>query len=167
MKGRVQLGPRRARRALLRGPRVRRAGELPGRSSAVWASVRRDHLDCALACGANPATGDLLAVRAAHLTGRRCRAELAESLELMTRRDRPPSRFGVEPCTPAVDRNRARMSALADRLRDPAPVYARGVAMLRLLLRDGSGPLYMPGTGVALEHALRETAEALAGRWAT
>jgi len=37
------------------------------------------------------------------------------------------------------------LETLAERLLDPAPVDARGVARAELLLRDGTGPLYFHG----------------------
>lgn len=126
-------------------------------------TVSPTRLDRALASGVNPAAGVLLAARAARLTSPRCRSELADALERITS-DRRHGRFAVLPDRRAVDLNRARITALAQRLRDPAPVYARGVAMLRLLLRDGGGPVYWGARGEALERALRDTSDALAGR---
>ena len=45
---------------------------------------------------------------------------------------------------------------LAERLRMPLPVPARGVALANLLLIDGTGPLYNPLSTVALEDAVAE-----------
>jgi hypothetical protein len=45
-------------------------------------------------------------------------------------------------------------------LHSPHPVRARGMARLRLLLSDGAGPLYNPGSG-SLVAALRGVLAAL------
>ena len=41
-------------------------------------------------------------------------------------------------------RHELHVLVLADRLADPTPVCPQGVAQARLLLMDGSGPLYNP-----------------------
>jgi hypothetical protein len=46
--------------------------------------------------------------------------------------------------------------ALADALRSPLPVPARGVALAQLLLTDGSGPLYSAGNRADLGQAVRD-----------
>jgi hypothetical protein len=43
---------------------------------------------------------------------------------------------------------------VCDRLADPFPVHARGMARLRIVLSEGCGPLYRPGAGT-LAAALR------------
>jgi hypothetical protein len=52
------------------------------------------------------------------------------------------------------------ISAVCNRLEDPFPVRARGVARLRILLSDGRGPLYRTGRGT-LGAALRGVLAAL------
>lgn len=53
------------------------------------------------------------------------------------------------------------LEALADRLLGSAPVDARGIAQLQLLLRDSSSPLYYRLRAGDLEQALREADDAL------
>ena len=55
----------------------------------------------------------------------------------------------------------AEIAALERRLRDGRRVDAAGVAMLRLLLTDGSGPLYDPVGAGSLARHLRTAAGAL------
>ena len=52
------------------------------------------------------------------------------------------------------------IEAVHDRLADPFPVRSRGMARLRILLSDGSGPLYRTGQGT-LTAALRGVLAAL------
>jgi hypothetical protein len=52
----------------------------------------------------------------------------------------------------AVLGHRSDFRGLAAELRGPAPLHARGLAMLSVLLADGTGPLYTPersGAGAA------------------
>jgi hypothetical protein len=51
-----------------------------------------------------------------------------------------------------------------DSLRSSAPVYARGVAMLEGLLRDGGSALYLPAWRGELGHELELVVAALEGR---
>ena len=59
------------------------------------------------------------------------------------------------------------IETLARRLRAPAPVSARGMAILGGLLTDGTSPLYLPDEPGALGSQLRAAAAALepASRW--
>ena len=56
------------------------------------------------------------------------------------------------------------IAAIERRLRAPEPVSPRGVAMVRLLLIDGNGPLYRPGDPGTLGDRLRAAAVALRAR---
>jgi hypothetical protein len=53
------------------------------------------------------------------------------------------------------------LGLLAARLLAPAPVEARGVAQVRLLLSDGAGPLYWARRPGELRRRVREAREAL------
>lgn len=126
---------------------------------ATWpaqlaARVRAWSLDPALAEGR---TDDrLLRVRAAQLVAPRSRQRLARAwLDVLDRAARP-----AYPLDPRVPVARGRIGAaaelivaLAEALRSPAPVDARGVAMARLLLTSGTSPVYQPtragGSGLA------------------
>lgn len=122
-------------------------------------------LDNELACGASPADTTELALRARQLVEPKRREELASALEsLYLHAQRPPSIANTVP-VPRRDiiEASADLWAVVERLRDPRPVYAAGVAMISVLLRDGTGPAYAPGRGCALRRALRCAAEALDG----
>jgi hypothetical protein len=62
---------------------------------------------------------------------------------------------------------RAVIGALERRLRDPEPLTARGMAMLRELFTEPTSPLYRPAEPGALGSRLRAAAVALepANRW--
>lgn len=123
-----------------RRSRARRWGET---GSSALARLRGGSLDRALAAGADPARSRALAARAAQLTSPNARLRLAESLEQLLRRAREPSRPGrVTPQRRTVLAEQSDLQELADRLRGPELVYAQGVAMLRLLLTDGAGPVF-------------------------
>ncbi len=127
-------------------------------------ALSRHRLDRALAAGVSPAVGALHAARAAHLTAPRRRARLAETLtEIVRRVDEPSSLARVAPRAAAVHRNAERIDALARRLGGAQPVYARGVAMLERLLRDGNGPLYRDREGAVLTGSLERVDDALRG----
>jgi hypothetical protein len=111
--------------------------------------VRAAGLDRDLAAGASPDACALLALRAQvlvqpsmrRLLARRVRQVLAEA----TGED--ALRF-LDPRIP-IQRNRVvdaadALQALIECLLLPGPLPARGVAMARLVLTDGAGPLYNP-----------------------
>ena len=50
---------------------------------------------------------------------------------------------------------------LASRLQAPNPVAVSAVAKVRVLLTDGTGPLYYPETRGSLDAAIRDVAAAL------
>jgi hypothetical protein len=154
-------------------PELERAAELLAPN--VWvrmvARLRRTSLDRALIAGADPASGGLFAARALQLTSAACRARLAASLELLTvAAERPVRRTvgrrapaHVLPSRAAVLANRAELLELARVLRDKVPLYARGLAIIELLVTDGSGPAYTDSRGDVLARYLRLSRAALAG----
>ncbi|HEY5091597.1 MAG TPA: hypothetical protein VIK30_16570 [Polyangia bacterium] len=127
----------------------------PGLKTRLAARVWAASLDRELAAGADPAECPQLAARAAYLTCRETRARLATSVEhFVTAAELPPGRMTVRPARGGVRANRAGILELAARLRDDAPVYARGVAECKLMLSDGAGPAYVDGHGEALAREL-------------
>ena len=70
----------------------------------------------------------------------------------------------VAPHSPDVLEAGAVIATIERRLRAPEPVAPRGVAMVRLLLIDGNGPLYRPGDPGALGSRMRAAAAALRAR---
>ncbi len=67
----------------------------------------------------------------------------------------------VCPPAPEVLEAEAVIAAIDRRLRGTEPVAPRGVAMIRLLLIDGSSVLYLPSEPGALGSRLRSAAAAL------
>jgi hypothetical protein len=90
--------------------------------------------------------GSALAAHAHRITSFAEREHLARALRSTTR----PS-TGLSLSVPvhhdAIMGSAALIDQVALRLHSPLPVRARGMARLRLLLSDGSGPLYQPGRG--------------------
>ena len=120
------------------------------------ARARAGQLDRELAGGASPEASASLAARAMLLTSMPFRRDLATSLYriVLAAGEEPPVQYAA-PKSPAVARppriplRQARISRsagllteLASRLVEPGPVPVAGVAMVSLLLADGTGPLY-------------------------
>jgi hypothetical protein len=136
----------------------------PSAGAKLAARLRAHSLDQALMNGADPATTALLAAHAARLTSPSMRASVAGCLERLARaEDEVRSHARVLPFKAAVRANTHTLSELAATLRGPRPVYARGVAMLRRLVRDGTGPAYADRDGGELALELRAAATALNG----
>jgi hypothetical protein len=110
------------------------------------ARLRSAHCDRALERCEPVEPASPLAVHVARLKSAAERAQLADTL----RRARQTGGRG----SLQVPLHRAKVAAAVDlidavavRLAAPAPVGARGVARLRLLLADGAGPMYVTGRG--------------------
>jgi hypothetical protein len=73
-----------------------------------------------------------------------------------------PLTFRIPICRAKILRSTETLEALADRLASTDPVDACGVAQVRLLLTDGSGPIYTLPTADDLEPALQRRLVALA-----
>jgi hypothetical protein len=90
---------------------------------------------------------------------------LAKSLNrLLQSAVTPSSGLGIRPSVARLDRVRAarnEMQTLIGGLLAPVPVSARGVALVQLLLCDGSGPMYRPGSRADLGALLAQAARAL------
>ena len=135
----------------------------PGAVARLAARVRGRGLDRALINGADPAASAALAARAAQLTGEAQRSAVADALERWLDMSARARRWAVIPSRRAIEANRAELRDLVAMLRAPRPVYARGVAMLRRLVRDGAGPAYAEAQGFALHSALSEARIAIGG----
>ena len=134
----------------------------PPWSARLGARVFGDHLDRALIDGGDPTTSATLAARAAMLTSPATRAELADGLDvILASAQSPPSRLRALPRHAALLANASLLRELASVLRGPAPLYARGIAMVQRLLTDGTSPMYTSRDGVALELALRKARAAV------
>jgi hypothetical protein len=111
--------------------------------SRLRSFVRGDVLDHALAAGVTPESSVLLAVHAQRIVRpRACRA-LAATLRRLVNGRIPGSSAPVSRAR--VQREAARLEAVAARLEVNGPIGARGVADLRVLLSEASGPLYDTG----------------------
>ncbi len=136
----------------------------PGRLVRAAAWLRSSKLDRALSEGSDPTASVQLAARAAQLTARPTRDQVAAGLERMALTvDDPPGRLRIRPARQAAVLNRSALLDLAQVLRGSGPVYAGGVARARLLVIDGTGPAYTDRRGEALALALELAATALAG----
>lgn len=120
-------------------------------------------LDGLLARGASPDSTPALSLRARRLIGRRERSMLAGSFQRVqreARRRQHPWDAAVPICGQQVQECGELFDELSERLMEPAPVHARGVALARLLISDGSSPLYARD-GAELERALQAAISAI------
>lgn len=134
----------------------------PGLTARLAARLRGHALDGALIEGADPAATEQLAARAARLTSRSMRREVARGLDRLALDDRAAGgRWHVHPFRAAAADNAPELHALAARLREPGPLYARGIAMLNRLLTEGAGPAYNDCRGDLLAQQLHDARVAL------
>ncbi len=144
------------KRATLGAPR--------GLRTRARARLRRSALDRQLATGEPAWASRELSWRAAELTTRSERCAIADQIDaLVDEVIAPPRPRGA---AAPVDRDGVRACLrlfveLADSLRQAERIRPEGVALLRLLLRDGGSPLYSPGGSRALQLALIEARDAL------
>jgi hypothetical protein len=134
---------------LARGGSGAIVGERPRLRDRIAASFGARRLDRELAEGTSPETNVGLALRARRLTEPDRRWSIAGALRRIVRdvEANRTRRLGcVAPNSQAVEAARDELNQLADTLADPGPVAAHGVAQAWLLLTDGTGPLYNPGS---------------------
>jgi hypothetical protein len=125
----------------------------------LLAAVLSSSLDRELASGRHPEAGRLLAVRAVQLVSPSTRAALAHHWQgLLVHAHRPPvARDPRHPlCRDRIVAAEGAVRAMLAALSASGPVPARGVAMARLLLSDGAGPLYNRHCAADLHEILRE-----------
>jgi hypothetical protein len=133
----------------------------PGLRATLTARVCAGRLNRALIAGEDPASSRQLAARAQQLTAPSSRATLASDLNrLLWSAQAPRGRLRLRPHREAVCTNASALGSLAALLASPAPLYARGVAILEELLSDGNGPAYR-GDAPALARTLEACREAL------
>jgi hypothetical protein len=106
--------------------------------------LRAAALDRALAAGTSPESSVALAVHAKHLHDGAQRSVLARSLRRVGVSSEAPmaERVHAPLDREAIRRARGELDALAARLASSEPLDVRGVARVRTLLADGTGPLY-------------------------
>jgi len=110
----------------------------------LGARIRRSALDLELAFGASPESSVALAVHARYLCRPEQRRVLGRTLAGIARAaETPAARRSKAPLSlHAISLARAELEAVVGRLVAPGPVDVRGVARIRNLLADGTGPLY-------------------------
>jgi hypothetical protein len=108
--------------------------------------LRAGHLDRQLAAGEPAGASLLLRERAQQLLERRQRAALAAGWERVLQDARSPRRPAFSSAIPirrdAVLIAEPAILALEARLRDDAPVDTTAIARVRVMLTDGSSPVY-------------------------
>jgi hypothetical protein len=142
----------------------RDAPDVPTLRARVLASLRHGALDRRLADGEDAGDDRELSVRAWQLTRPRARMRLANTLEaILTEVEQPRGRrsASVPACREEVEVARGEMVWLAERLRDPRPVRARGVLLVRGLLSDGNSPLFVASPNDELWRQARRASAAL------
>jgi hypothetical protein len=129
----------------------------------IRARLQAPALDRALVRGADPESGVALTLHARRLIAPDTRRQLAHSLRTAASLSETPIRRGVpvRAYGPHVFLARRHVCALADRLEQPDAVDLRGVALVRLLLTDGGGPLHHNRGADTLIAAAREALAAL------
>lgn len=111
----------------------------------ILARLLARRLDQQLAAGRSPESSPLLSLRAQRLARPATRLALARAIGRVLREATSPLRRAQAPLADlqsvrAVERD---LAVLVDQLVAPAPVSARGVALVHQMLVDGSGPLYL------------------------
>jgi hypothetical protein len=140
--------------------------ERPSLRLRLRVSTQSTALDNELARGASPMQSRALALRARQLVKPKSRERLASALESLWEHAQRASSTSIVPLPRGeITQAGAWLLALAQRLRDPRPIYAGGAAMISVLLRDGTGPAYTAGAGLELRRRLRAAAAALDGAW--
>ena len=121
----------------------------PSMRSRLTARLRAGRLDGLLAVGVPAPAGSALAVHEARLTSTAEREAIARSLRATVADSRGglllSSRVALN--VPNIAAAEDVIDAVTLRLHSPRPVGARGMARLRQILGDGTGPLYRYGHG--------------------
>lgn len=130
---------------------VRRVRRFDGPTARVFASS----LDRQLAAGRSPESSQLLATRAAQLASARMRRKLARNLDhLLDLVNRAPTVRGPRVLVPyqSIKEVEPELREMLTKL--ATPTSARGVAMARALLSDGTGPLFNRHSSTNLRDAI-------------
>ncbi len=125
--------------------------------------IRASALDGQLAAGASPESSVALAIHAGRLCEPAQRRLLARSLtRIVAAADAPVGRRLRTPvCVGTVRQSRTELAAVAGRLTASGPVGVSGVARVRTLLADGTGPLYQSAAPGGLHDELGHVLAAL------
>lgn len=142
---------------------------MPSPGRRMWVAFRArlsaSQLDRQLAGGVKPEVSDVMFAHASRIVSPSSCASLAESVRrVVTIAETSPRISNRAPLRrDEILSSREEMLELADRLEQPGPLRAQGVAQIRVLLGDGSGPLYRVGSGGSrqLRSDLRTATEGL------
>jgi hypothetical protein len=123
----------------------------------MLARIRAAALDAELAAGASPESSVFLALHALHPSAPSQRRLLAGSLQRVAAAADTPtrSRLKAPVCGPAVRDAGTELQAVIERLVSAEPVSVRGMARVRCLLADGTGPIYRKSAPDRLRNELR------------
>lgn len=116
-------------------------------ATAIRTFLRRHRLDRELARGGDPNATALRRERSRQLLGERMRGQLADSLErLLADAEKSPGLLSsrVPVARAAIRDSRWDLQAVIARLRSPAYLSPQGVAMVSVMLCDGTSPLFTP-----------------------
>jgi hypothetical protein len=130
----------------------------------LLARLLSSSLDQRLADGRPPESSLLSASRAGQLVAPSFRAAVARDVARLRQwAPRPSAARGrrLSPDGKAIARVQPELRRIEAVLAAPYPAGARGVAMLNVLLTDGTGPFYNRGCPVDLATALRRALEQL------
>jgi hypothetical protein len=145
-------------------------GTSPGRrfarqrvSDRVRARLSARALDRALAQGVSPDASPTLGLRARALSEPAVRGELGQQLRRIVTQAHQPISLGtrVHPRRAPVLAAEDDLRLLAGRLQSSQRARVAGIAKVRVLLTDGSGPLYYRHSDQDLGTAIREATAAL------
>lgn len=122
----------------------------PSAATRLRARISAAKLDRQVDEGAVPTPGSPLAAHMERLTSIREREHVARAFRrVLQTGDQSPVAVSLR--VPAlanrVDECRGVIDDITLRLHSPRPVEAKGMARLRMLLSDGTGPLYFEGQG--------------------
>ena len=130
----------------------------------IGARLRAERLDAELAAGASPDASVALSLRARELTSMCSRRAFARSLRrIVARAVAPPAVVPlVVPARrlPVLDAS-SQLERLEQGLLGQGPVSVRGVALTKLLLSQGDGPLYGRRGGEDVGRLVQRIARAL------
>lgn len=130
---------------------------------SMRAQFGRNRLDAELAAGVPADSDPLLRERARYLVSRESRLGIARGLgRTLHQGEQPALHISQVPVRSRAVRAAApALEMLATRLRSSLPIGPQGAARAKILLTDGSGPLYNPGSGSDLQTAARRALAAL------
>lgn len=139
------------------------AGRRPRLTDHVRARLMVTALDRAIAAGAPGDSSSALWLRAQALAQPSVARELGDQLRRIVGEAHEPARRSTRIRGPREHVLAAEddLRRLASRLQSARPAAVRGVAKVRLLLTDGTGPLYYRGSDRNLGDVVRDATSAL------